>query len=321
MSDHDALLEQLRPRAFAIAYRMLGTVSEAEDVVQESLLRVHQNADSLENPVAFVTTVTTRLAITALQSARARRETYVGDWLPEPIVSDGDPASRAELGDDISLALLVTLETLSPEQRAALLLHDVFGYDYAHIAEIIGVSASNARQLTSRARTHVHERRPRFAVSREQQDELVRRFFAAAEQGDLEGLERLLAEDVTMRGDGGGKVPALGRTVVGRMRVAKTLSNGTRAFARIQGLNWRPVEVNGGPGALYLDGDGRVIGVIGLTLADGQVVSVDSIVNPDKLQHLGEVGDAEALLRSAHPVADRHPHSATSGDRRESDLG
>ncbi|MCU1415863.1 MAG: polymerase sigma-70 factor, subfamily [Schumannella sp.] len=298
----DSLLEQLRPRAFAIAYRMLGTVSEAEDIVQESLLRVHQNAGTIENPIAFVTTVTTRLAITALQSARARRESYVGDWLPEPLVSsDDDPASRAELGDDISLALLVTLETLSPEQRAAFLLHDVFGYDYEHVAEIIGKSDDNARQLSARARAHVRERRPRFAVSREQQDELVRKFFAAAEQGDLAGLEQLLASDVTMRGDGGGKVPALGRTVVGRARVAKTLSNGTRAFARIRGLTWRPVEVNGGPGALYLDADGRVIGVIGLTLVDGQVVSVDSVVNPDKLGHLGEVGDAVGLLRSVHP--------------------
>lgn len=304
MSVSGEQLEQLRPRAFAIAYRMLGTVSEAEDVVQESLLRVHQNADTIKNPVAFVTTVATRLAITELQSARARREKYVGDWLPEPLVpseADNDPASRAELGDDISLALLVTLETLSPEQRAALLLHDVFGYDYEHIAEIIGTSPDNCRQLTSRARKHVHERRPRFAVSREQQNELVQQFFAAAEQGDLAGLERLLADDVTLRGDGGGKVPALGRTVVGRARVAKTLSNGTRAFARIQNLTWRPVEVNGGPGALYLDGDGRVIGVIGLTLVDGQIVSVDSVVNPDKLQHLGEVGDAVALLAAAHP--------------------
>ena len=302
MSDHDAMLEQLRRRAFAIAYRMLGTVSEAEDVVQESLLRVHQNAAVLENPLAFVTTVTTRLAITELRSARSRRESYVGDWLPEPLVSsDDDPASRAELGDDISLALLVTLETLSPEQRAALLLHDVFGYDYPRIADIIGVEADNARQLTARARKHVRERRPRFPVSRAQRDQLVRQFFAAAEQGDLSGLEQLLAEDVTMRGDGGGKVPALGRTVVGRARVAKTLSNGTRAFARIQGLGWRPVEVNGGPGALYLDADGRVIGVIGLTLVDGQVASIDSVVNPEKLQHLGEVGDAVGLLRSAHP--------------------
>lgn len=301
MSDHDALLEQLRPRAFAIAYRMLGTVSEAEDIVQESLLRVHQNAGSLDNPVAFITTVATRLAITELQSARARRETYVGDWLPEPLLDDDDPASQVELHDDISLALLRTLETLSPEQRAALLLHDVFGYDYAHIAEIIGVQADNARQLTARARKHVQEGRPRFSVSREQQDDLVTQFFAAAERGDLSGLEKLLAEDVTMRGDGGGKVPALGRTVVGRARVAKTISNGTRAFARIRGLTWRPAEVNGGPGALYLDAEGRVIGVIGLTLVDGRVVSIDSVVNPDKLQHLGEVGDAVALLASAHP--------------------
>jgi RNA polymerase sigma factor (sigma-70 family) len=304
MSSHDSLLERLRPRAFAIAYRMLGSVSEAEDVVQEALLRVHQALESgeeLDNPRAFITTVTTRLAITELQSARARRESYVGDWLPEPLRTDGDddPARHAETTEALSLALLVTLESLSPEQRAALLLHDVFDYDYPQIATVIGTTVGNVRQLATRARQHVSERRGRFQATRERHDELVQRFFAAAEEGDLAGLEAMLAADVTMTGDGGGKVPALGRTVHGSARVAKTLINGTRAFGRIAGLSARPIEVNGGSGLLYLDSDGRVIGVLALDVVDGRVTSVDAIVNPDKLGHLGEVGDAGELLRAA----------------------
>ena len=303
MSDHDLLLHELRPRAFSIAYRMLGTVSEAEDVVQEALLRVHQaleRGEVLESPRAFITTVTTRLAITELQSARVRRETYVGDWLPAPLLTDeGDPALRMESADALSTALLVTLETLSPEQRAVLLLHDVFDYDYAQIAEVIGKSEDNARQLAARARHHVQERRPRYQVARERHDELVRRFFAAAESGDLAGLEAMLARDVTMTGDGGGKVPALGRTVSGSARVAKTLINGTRAFGRIAGLTARPAEVNGGPGMLYLDPDENVIGVLALDVVDGEITSVDAVVNPDKLGHLGTVGDVVGLLRDA----------------------
>ena len=304
MTEHDDLVEQLRPRAFAIAYRMLGSVSEAEDVVQEALLRVHQTLDSGEtiaSPRAFVATVTTRLAINELHSARVRREQYVGDWLPEPIITDGedDPARHAETADALSLALLVLLESLSPEQRAVLLLHDVFDYDYQQIAEIIGKNEDNVRQLATRARRHVEERRPRFETTRQRHDELVRRFFAAAEQGDLAGLEALLAADVTMTGDGGGKVPALGRTVQGRSRVAKTLVNGTKAFGRLPGLVLRFAEVNGGPGALYLDADGQVIGVIALDVVDGQVASIEAVVNPDKLTHLGPVGDLDGLIRSA----------------------
>ena len=201
MTDRERLLDELRPVAFAIAYRMLGSVSEAEDVVQEALLRVHQALDAGEqiaSPRAFVATVTTRLAINELRSARARRERYVGEWLPEPIITDGhdDPARHAETADSLSLAMLVLLESLSPEQRAVLLLHDVFDYGYPEIAAIVGKSEDNVRQLATRARRHVEQRRPRFQTTREQRDELARRFFAAAEQGDLAGLEALLAHDV-----------------------------------------------------------------------------------------------------------------------------
>jgi RNA polymerase sigma-70 factor (TIGR02957 family) len=302
MTDRERLLEVLRPVSFAIAYRMLGSVSEAEDLVQEALLRVDQAfqaGEQIASPRAFIATVTTRLAINELRSARARRESYVGEWLPEPIITDGDddPALHAETADSLSLAMLVLLESLSPEQRAVLLLHDVFDYGYPEIAAIVGKSEDNVRQLATRARRHVQQRRPRFQTTREQRDELARRFFAAVEHGDLAGLEALLTHDVEMTSDGGGKVPALARTLRGRSRVARLLANFIRQLARIPGASLRAVEVNGGPGALFLDGRQRLIGVLALDIAGGQITSVSSIFNPDKLAHLGPVADFESLLR------------------------
>jgi RNA polymerase sigma factor (sigma-70 family) len=295
MTDRERLLDELRPVAFAIAYRMLGSVSEAEDVVQEALLRVHQALDGGEqiaSPRAFAATVTTRLAINELRSARARREHYVGEWLPEPIITDGedDPARHAEMADSLSMAMLVLLESLSPEQRAVLLLHDVFDYPHSEIAAIVGKSEENVRQLATRARSHVEERRGgwvRFQTTREQRDELARRFFAAAEQGDLAGLEALLA--------------ALARSLSGRNRVARTLTNWLRRVARVPGASLRPVEVNGGPGALVLDPQQRLISVWALDIADGQITSIRSVVNPDKLAHLGPVADFGSPLRWGRP--------------------
>ena len=289
---HDALLEDLRPAAFAIAYRMLGSVAEAEDVVQEALLRVHaalERGERLESPRAYVATVTTRLSIDVLRSARVRRESYVGEWLPEPLVTDPteDPARQAEMSDSLSLAFLVLLESLSPEQRAAFLLHDVFGYGYGEVAEIVGKSEDNARQLAARARRHVDEGRPRFEASREERDELARRFFAAARDGEVEALEELLADDVVLHGDGGGKVPALARAVHGVRRVAMTLGAWSKQAARIPGIEFRVVHVNGQPGVLATDQDGNVINVMTLDIADGRVQAIRSIVNPDKLSHLG----------------------------------
>jgi RNA polymerase sigma-70 factor (TIGR02957 family) len=303
MTDRERLLDELRPVAFAIAYRMLGSVSEAEDVVQEALIRVHQALDGGEqvaSPRAFVATVTTRLAINELRSARARRERYVGEWLPEPIITDNhdDPAQHAQTADSLSLALLVLLESLSPEQRAVLLLHDVFDYPYPEIAAIVGKSEAGVRQLATRARRHVEQRRPRFQTTREQRDELAARFFQAAEQGDLAGLETLLASDVELTGDGGGKVPALARSLRGRSRVARTLINWFRLGARLPDASLRPIEINGGPGALYLDATQQLIGVIALEVTGGQIQSISSIVNPDKLTHLGPVADLGSLLRS-----------------------
>jgi RNA polymerase sigma-70 factor (ECF subfamily) len=304
MTAHEALLDELRPMAFAIAYRMLGSVAEAEDVVQEALLRVHRALEAgerLDSPRAFAATVTTRLAINELRSARMRRERYVGEWLPEPIVTDGvdDPARQAEMADSLSLAMLVLLESLSPEQRAVLLLHDVFDYRYPEIAAIIGKSEANVRQLATRARRHVEERRPRFESSREQREQLARRFFAAVREGDVAGLEALLAHDVTLTGDGGGKVPALARSLHGRSRVARTILNWVKLGARIPGASIRPAQVNGGPGALLLDASERLIAVWALEISGGQISAISSIVNPEKLGHLGPVADFGELLGGA----------------------
>jgi len=297
---HDALLEELRPAAFALAYRMLGSVAEAEDVVQEALLRVYRALEEgaeLASPRAFVTTVATRLAIDHLRAAQARREAYVGEWLPEPLLTDpgDDPAQRAELADSLSLAFLVLLERLSPEQRAVFLLRDVFDYGYPEIAAIVGKSEAAVRQLAARARRHVEAGRPRFEGSRERREELARRFLAAAREGDLAALEALLARDVVLHGDGGGRVPALARPLHGRSRTARTLLAWARQGAR-GGGGARPVEVNGQPGALVLDAAGRVVGVLALDIAGDEVRAVRSVVNPDKLRHLGPVGDLRGLF-------------------------
>ena len=287
-----------RPLLFSIAYRMLGSASEAEDVVQEALLRYHREADAVDSPRAFLTTVVTRLSIDQLRSARARRETYVGAWLPEPLLTAGDePARHAELADSLSQAFLVLLETLSPLERAVFLLREVFDYPYAEVARILGRSEASVRQLASRARRHVDERRPRFDADREARRRLAERFFAAAGEGDLESLEELLAEDVVMYGDGGGKAPAAARPQHGRAQVMKLLA-GLGKQARALELEGRPAEVNGQPGMLFVTPDGALVSVLSLDIAGGRIQALRSVVNPDKLRHLGlPVGDLRALLR------------------------
>jgi RNA polymerase sigma-70 factor (ECF subfamily) len=303
-SEREQLLEELRPVAFAIGYRMLGSVSEAEDVVQETLLKVHQaleDGEEIASPRGFAATVTTRLALNQLRSARARRESYVGEWLPEPIITDGadDPAQHAQMADSLSLAMLVLLETLSPEQRAVLLLHDVFDYGFPEIARILGKSDAGVRQLATRARRHVEQRRPRFQTTREQRDELARRFFQAAEQGDLAGLEAMLADDVELTGDGGGKVPALAQTLRGRSLVARTLVTWLHPDTRIPGVSLRFAEVNGGAGAVFLDPQERLLGVWAFDIVDGQISRLRAILNPEKLTHLGPLGDFAALVQAS----------------------
>jgi RNA polymerase sigma-70 factor (ECF subfamily) len=295
-------LDDLRRSAFAIVYRMLGSVSEAEDVVQEGLLRLHRaraEGERIDSPRAYLSTVVSRLSLDHLRSARVRRETYVGDWLPEPLMTsaEDDPARKAEMADSLSLAFLVLLESLSPEQRAAFLLHDVFDQPYDRIAEIVGTSTQNARQLAARARRHVQQRRPRFETSRQQREQLAARFFAATEDGDLEGLKQLLADDVVLRADSGGKAPAIKRAIHGRAKVARALIGGLRlARGRFGAFSSRREDVNGQPGALFFDRE-ELISVVILDVADGRIQGVNSIVNPDKLQHLGPVAALRAPLR------------------------
>jgi RNA polymerase sigma-70 factor (TIGR02957 family) len=300
------LYSELRPRAFAIAYQMLGSVSEAEDVVQEAFLRLHktlQEGEEITSPRAYIATLATRLAIDQLRSARVRRERYVGEWLPEPVVTEPTPDEHAETVDSLSLAFLVLLESLSPQQRAAFLLREVFEYPYPEVAEIIGTDVDSARHLVARARAHLRERRPRYSASRRQRDELARHFFAAAEQGDLRALEALLAQDVALHADGGGKVPALARPVNGREHVARTLLAGMSALAR-RGVRLQVTEVNGQSGAMAFDAQGQLVGIMGLDIAEGQIHAIHSVANPDKLRHLDRTGDLGALLLAGRRSGD-----------------
>ncbi|WP_412516861.1 RNA polymerase sigma-70 factor [Actinomadura madurae] len=300
MSTSD-LYGELRPRAFAIAYQMLGSVGEAEDVVQEAFLRMHQTLrrdEPIASPRAYIATLVTRLAIDHLRSARVRRERYVGEWLPEPLVTEPTPAERAETADSLSLAFLVLLESLSPQQRAAFLLREVFEYPYTEVAEILGTDVDTTRHLVARARDHVRKRRPRYHASRRQRQELAQRFFAAAGQGDLRALEALLAQDAALHADGGGKVPgALARPVNGRRHVARTLSAGMSELAR-RGVRVRVTEVNGQPGAVATDAQDRLVMVTALSITDGRIQTIHSIANPDKLRHVDRFDDLGALLRA-----------------------
>jgi RNA polymerase sigma-70 factor (ECF subfamily) len=294
--------ETLRPRLFSLAYRMLGSVSEAEDIVQEAFLRqqraLRQGAE-IESPEAFLSAIVTRLSIDQLRSARARREVYFGEWLPEPLLTDDDPrldpANQVEQADSLSLAFLVLLEQLTPVERAVFLLHDVFGYGYDEIAGIVGKSAENCRQLALRARHHIDEEKPRFEASRQERERLAARFFAAVSDGDLEALVELLAADVVVYGDGGGKAPSWPRPIVGRDRVSRLFAGIGQQIAEL-GITLQLHEVNGQPGALVLDPQERITNVFSLDIADGVVQTIRSVINPDKLRHLGPIADVRALL-------------------------
>jgi RNA polymerase sigma-70 factor, ECF subfamily len=286
----DLDLDELRPLMFSIAYRMTGSVGDAEDIVQEAVIRTYRAASQgtlVESPRAFVTTTTTRLAIDHLRSARVRRESYVGTWLPEPLVTDPapGPAERAEMSDSLSLAFLVLLESLSPVERAVFLLREVCGYEYGDIAEAVGKSEPNCRQIFARARRHIGEGRPRFDAQRRQGTELTERFLAALSGGDMEGFIELLAPDVVMYGDGGGKAPAARTPIHGREQVARLLRGLARTAERWV-TDVRLAQVNGQPGLLAYGHDGNLFGVITFDYADGQVVAIRSVINPDKLRHL-----------------------------------
>lgn len=284
------LYAELRPRLFGIAYRMVGGVAEAEDIAQEAFLRLHRAQEagtSVDNPPAFLTTVTTRLAIDHLRSARARREQYAGPWLPEPLLADErDAGQHGELAESLSMAFMVVLERLSPVERAVFLLHDIFGYSYGEVAVIVGKTEANCRQLATRARRHLAQDRPRFDASPARRAELAARFLAACQQGDLDGLVGLLAADVAATFDAGGKAPAPPRPIVGRLAVARALIAIAANAARL-GYRAVPTPVNGQPGALFLDPAGLVVGALEVDVDAGMVRAIHAVTNPDKLGHLG----------------------------------
>jgi RNA polymerase sigma-70 factor (ECF subfamily) len=252
MTDREQPLEELRRHAFGVAYRMLGSVTEAEDLAQEALLRLTRQEATIDEPAAWITTVVTRLSINVLKSARARRESYVGPWLPEPLVEDPEPgpASRAELADSLSLALLVLLERLTPVERAAYLLREVFGYEYADIAGIIDRTEVNSRQLVTRARKHLEAGRPRFDADEAARDALLERFLAAAEEGDLEALEGLLAKDAVLYADSGGKAMAPQEPLFGAALIARFMAGVAQVRPPAGEFESRIVRVNGQPGRL-----------------------------------------------------------------------
>lgn len=310
---------ELRPLLFSIAYRMLGSVSDAEDVVQEAYLRYHRavsESTEIESPKAYLSAVTTRLAIDLLRSARVRRETYIGQWLPEPLLTDDatvpDPAEHTAQADSLSMAFLLVLERLSPVERAVFLLRDVFGYEFSEIADIVGKSVGNCRQIAVRARRHVNEQRPRFEASREQREKLADRFVAALSQGDVDGLVELLAADVVVTGDSGGMSPSWPRPILGRQNVVRLMLGLTEQMRRAGVVDISRVEVNGQPGAVVRDAAGRLINVFSFDIADGAVQSVRSVIARDKLRHLGPLADVPTLMQASR----RYPESSNASARR-----
>jgi RNA polymerase sigma-70 factor, ECF subfamily len=307
----------LRPLMFSIAYRMVSTVTEAEDIVQEAFLRYHKAVTSHGQPQstkAYLSAVTTRLCIDHLRSARVKREAYVGEWLPEPLLTGPshlgqpvtDPADLAERTDSLSMAFLLLLERLTPLERAAFLLHEVFGYGYGETADMIGRAPATCRQLVHRARQHIDAGRPRFDVAAAERDELAARFFDAMTNGDMDGLVGLLAADVEMHGDAGGVPPFWGRPIVGRDHVSRLLIGIGGQLRDVHG-SMQLTEVNGQPGALIMASDGSLISVLTIDVADGQVQLCRSIISRQKLGHLGPLADIAELLaarRAGRPGTD-----------------
>jgi RNA polymerase sigma-70 factor (ECF subfamily) len=292
--------EELRSLLFSVAYRILGSVGEAEDAVQEAWLRFDASATLPVSTKAFLSATVTRISIDVLRSARVRREEYVGPWFPEPLLSDPyqDPARAAELADSVSMAALLLLERLSPLERAAFVLREVFGFGFDEVAEAVGRSEPACRQLVVRARRHMQAGRPRFAADRQERQELATRFFDALKDGDVGGLQKLLAADVQLVGDSGGKAPQLARTVLGAENVARVLGAFLPLMWRVD-VTMEPQEVNGQPGAIFRDREGKVLNALVLDVLDGRIQTVRGVANPDKLGHLGPVADAWAVDREA----------------------
>ncbi len=293
--------EELRPLLCAIAYRILGSVSEAEDAVQETWLRYEASPTQPTSTKAFLSATVTRISIDVLRSARVRREKYVGHWFPEPLLTDPyeDPERSAELADSVSMAALLLLERLSPLERAVFVLREVFGFGFPEVASAVGRSEAACRQLAVRARRHMDAGRPRFEADRREREKLAARFFGALREGDVEGLRQLLAADVQLVGDGGGKAPQLARAVIGADNVARLLASYFPWLIRID-VTWEPHEVNGQPGAIVRDRDGNVLSAMALDVLDGRIQAIRSVQNPDKLGHVGPVADAWAVMREAN---------------------
>ena len=293
--------EGLRPLLFAIAYRILGSVSEAEDAVQETWLRYDASPTPPASTKAFLSAVVTRISIDVLRSARLRREQYVGQWFPEPLVTDPyeDPARSAELADSVSMAALLLLEQLSPLERAVFVLREVFAFDFSEIASAVGRSEAACRQLAVRARRHMDAGRPRFEADRREADELAARFFDAIRDGDVDGLRELLAADVQMVGDSGGKAPQWGKGVIGAEKVTRVLASMIPLFLGIGGT-LEPHVMNGQPGAIFRDRNNNVLNTWTLDVLDGRIQAIRTVINPDKLGHVGPVADAWAVIREAN---------------------
>ncbi|MGI5350524.1 RNA polymerase sigma-70 factor [Streptomyces sp. CA-250714] len=290
--------EELRPLLFSIAYRILGSVGEAEDAVQETWLRYDGSSSRPTSTKAFLSATVTRISIDVLRSARVRREEYVGPWFPEPLLSDPyqDPVRSVELADSVSMAALLLLERLSPLERAVFVLREVFAFGFDEVASAVGRSEAACRQLLVRARRHMEAGRPRFEADRQERQELATRFFEALKNGDVGELRNLLAADVQMVGDGGGKAPQLANAVMGAENVARVLGAAAPLLTRID-VTFEPHEVNGQPGALFRDRDGRILRTLALDVLDGQIQTIHSVNNPDKLGHIGPVADAWAVNR------------------------
>ncbi len=291
VSDDGQVFEAHRDLMFAVAYRMLGSVADAEDAVQDAWLRWSAEPRSdVASPRAYLSKIIANTALNRLRAARARREAYIGPWLPEPLLTAGSAAEdRAELAESVSLAMLVVLESLTPDERAVFVLREVFGFSHAEIGSALGRSAPAVRQLAHRAREHVQARRPRFDVDTDQQREVTDRFLAAAAGGDIEGLMSVLAPDVTLLGDGGGKARAPMRPIVGAAKVARFLAAiATRPYmvVAISDMTVTRAEINGTPGVL-ITFSGRPITALTLTVSGGRVTAVQLLANPDKLAALG----------------------------------
>jgi RNA polymerase sigma-70 factor, TIGR02957 family len=298
--------EELRPLLFSIAYRILGSVSEAEDAVQETWLRLDRSTTPPTSAKAFLSATVTRVSIDVLRSARVRREEYVGPWLPEPLLSDPyeDPERSAELADSVSMAALLLLERLSPLERSVFVLREVFAFGFDDIATAVGRSEAACRQLLVRARRHMEAGRPRFEADRQERQELAARFFDALRDGDVGALRNLLAADVQLVGDGGGKAPRLARDVVGADNVARLLASVFPAMARVE-VTFEQHEVNGQPGAVFRAPDGRILHTLALDVLDGRIRAIRSVINPDKLGHLGPVADVWAVDREVRQARRR----------------